>query len=290
MTAPISEKSLDTLWNFNDPAASELRFRDYLAQPALTPQAKAEAQTQLARALGLQRKFAEAHQILDEVEAQLQPAGKRVRVRYLLERGRAFNSARQSEKAQPLFLAAWHLAWEDRADNLAVDAAHMLGIVGAPKEQLEWNLKALALAETTEDTEARAWLGPLYNNIAWTYHDQKEYAPALELFEKALRWREEQKTEPYLRIAKWSVARALRSLNRLEEALAMQQALKTEMTPAGVTDGFVDEELGECLLLLKGEAAARPHFAAAYNLLAKDPWLTEAEPARLERLKRLGGI
>jgi hypothetical protein len=58
----------DKLWNFNDPAESERKFR------ALPPDA--EVQTQIARAQGLQRKFDEAHKTLDAVVANSPQIGR----------------------------------------------------------------------------------------------------------------------------------------------------------------------------------------------------------------------
>ena len=56
----------------------------------------------------------------------------------------------------------------------------------------------------------------------------------------------------------------------------------------GEVDGYVFEELGECLLL-RGEAdEARSYFARAYAALSKDAWLETNEPDRLARLKQLG--
>jgi hypothetical protein len=55
----------------------------------------------------------------------------------------------------------------------------------------------------------------------------------------------------------------------------------------GASDGFVFEELGECLLALGRADEARPYFAQAYAELSQDEWLADNEPARLERLKAL---
>ena len=52
----------------------------------------------------------------------------------------------------------------------------------------------------------------------------------------------------------------------------------------------VAEELGELILLMKGEDSARPHFAKAWELLSQDGWLVANEKPRLARLKRLGGL
>jgi tetratricopeptide (TPR) repeat protein len=90
-----------------------------------------------------------------------------------------------------------------------------------------------------------------------------------------------------VRIALWAEARTLRSLGRVEEALALQQELLREFDTLGEPDGYVYEELAECLAAL-GHDEARSYFARAYETLSRDPWLAESEPARLERLRDLG--
>jgi tetratricopeptide (TPR) repeat protein len=146
------------------------------------------------------------------------------------------------------------------------------------------------LAQASSDPKARRWLGSLYNNLGWTFHDKGDFAAALDLFRKALNAREEAGKTSDVRVARWCVARALRSLGRLEEALSMQEALLTEGKAESASDGYVEEEIGECLEALGRAAEAAPHFAAAYALLSADPWLQRDEPERLERLRRLGGV
>jgi tetratricopeptide (TPR) repeat protein len=278
----------DQLWDYDKPAETEARFRALLPESVRDVSYRAQLLTQIARAQGLQRKFDAAHETLDEAYALLTDDLTRARIRCLLERGRVHNSSRRPELARPLFLEAWELASTSPGEDFyAVDAAHMLGIAAPPEQQMEWNLKALALAEKTGDARARNWLGSLYNNIGWTYHDAGQFARALEMFEKALRFREEQGQAPAIRIAKWCVARALRSLGRVEEALDMQTAQLRELERIEEKSGFVFEELGECLLALNRPAESRPYFAAAHEELSKDPWLVENEPARLRRLKDL---
>jgi tetratricopeptide (TPR) repeat protein len=174
-------------------------------------------------------------------------------------------------------------------DYFAVDAAHMMGIVEPPAQALEWHLKALALAEASGEERAKGWLGPLYNNLGWTYFQQKEYARSLDLLRKALAWYEAKKLPEQIRIAKWSVAKLLRVHGKLEEALRTQEALHREREQLGKPDGYVFEELGECLQALDRSQEARPHFARAHELLSKDEWLVRTEPKRIERLKTLGG-
>jgi tetratricopeptide (TPR) repeat protein len=117
-----------------------------------------------------------------------------------------------------------------------------------------------------------------------------EFASALEAFEKAEACRRSKGSVKEIRVAVWCVARALRSLGRVDEALSRQMALKAELESAGESDGFVFEEIAECLLVLKRLEEARPHFSKAYQLLAKDTFLVEREPERLARLKKLGKV
>lgn len=279
----------DTLWDYDHPAETELRFRTLLpgAQQTNNTAYHLELLTQIARAQGLQRNFVQAHQTLDEVQRLLTDDQKRARIRYLLERGRVFNSSGAPTQAHALFLPAWEAALAAGEDFYAIDAAHMLAIVEPAEAQLAWNLKALELAQNSSDARARQWLGSLYNNIGWTYHDMGQYERALTLFEQALAFRQTQGQPTQIRIAAWCVARVLRSLGRLEEALARQRQLLDEHERAGSADGYVFEELAECLLSLGRHTEARPYFTHAYTELAKDPWLVEREPARLERLKQL---
>ena len=113
------------------------------------------------------------------------------RIRVELERGRAHNGIpgatdpeadARKQRARPFFLRAYELARNSGQDALALDAAHMMGIIEPPDEALRWSHQAIALAEQAEDPRARGWLGPLYNNTGWTYHDLGEYERALELF------------------------------------------------------------------------------------------------------------
>jgi len=271
----------DKLWNYSDPAATEKKFRGLLPD-AHDPDTRLQLLTQIARTLGLQGKFADAHAVLDGVEKEMTPDLATVRARYLLERGRVFNSSKQADRARPLFLEAWELGRSAEVDFHTVDAAHMMAIVEPPEEKLAWNEKAMAAAEASKDPRARGWLGTLYNNIGWDYHAAGRYEEALATHQKALRWFAENRPGTQQeRIARWSVARQLRAVGRVAEALAEQQRL----LEGG--DGFVHEEMGECLLLLGREAEAKPHFRQAYDLLRSIDWVAE-DKARIERLDRLG--
>lgn len=277
----------DSLWDYSDPHQTETRFREILLQVPEENLAYLELLTQIARAQGLQHKFDRAHQTLDQVERRLGKYASRAKVRYLLERGRALNSSGNQDAARPLFEQALDMAKDLSEDFYAVDALHMLAIVAPPDSSLDLNLRAIQMAESSTQAKARSWLASLYNNTGWSYHERGEYESALEMFEKAEAARRAQGRVNEIRIAQWCVARALRSLNRVEEALSKQRALHAEFEEEGEDDGFVYEEIAECLLALNRGQEARPYFAMAHKLLSQDSWLAEKEPERLARLKEL---
>src|SRR5688500_12060392 len=63
----------DALWDYDDPEATEQQFRTLLPRAEQSDDRSYHVQllTQIARAEGLQRKFAEAHATLASAQAQL---------------------------------------------------------------------------------------------------------------------------------------------------------------------------------------------------------------------------
>jgi len=289
---PMALPDFDAKWNFDDPAATQKVFMEILEGVSFEdhPEYHLELRTQIARTLGLQQKYEAAHATLDVVEADLTPAFTTAQLRYLLERGRVFNSSKQPERSRSYFLESWELGQKHGADLYAVDAAHMLGIVDVPEARLSWNEKAVELAEKSPDPGAKTWSGSLYNNIGWTYHGQGEFEKAMAAFKKTYDWYAERNDEKYMGIAEWSIARTHRSLGDLDEALKIQKKLAREMAVSGNEDGYVYEEIAECLYA-KGEIEkAKPLFLKAWEILSQDIWLQQNEEERLERLKELGGV
>ncbi|MFT3890978.1 MAG: hypothetical protein QM730_05035 [Anaerolineales bacterium] len=280
----------DSLWDYAQPDQTEIKFRAILLQIPEDDPALLELLTQIARAQGLQRKFEKAHQTLDQVKRRLGGVASRPQIRYLLERGRLYNSSGDPDQARPCFEQALNLASQLNEDFYAVDALHMLAIIAPLDQALTLNRRAIKRAESSADARARSWLGSLYNNLGWNYHDKGEYESALASFEKAEAYRRAKGSAPEIRVAVWCVARCLRSLKRFEEALSKQMNLKDEFERVGETDGFVFEEIAECLWALKHTEQARPYFAQAYEVLSQDVSFAEQDPERLARLKKLGKL
>ena len=282
----------DALWDFGKPSETECAFRGIADSVGETADAGYlfELETQIARTLGLQRKFDEAHATLDAIDTSPEANGGRPRVRYLLERGRVYNSSGHKASALGLFIEAWELGKEIGEDGLAVDAAHMAAIAEAPEAALDWNLRALELATSSAMPSARKWRKSLHNNLGWTFFAMGEFDRALYHFVESRQVAEETGDKEAERIARWCIAKTYRNQGRVEEALEMQKRQLADLQAEGRTGPFVFEELAECLYVLGRLEEATPYFARAYEGLAADPWVSADEPARLERLGRLAGL
>ncbi|HET8603887.1 MAG TPA: tetratricopeptide repeat protein [Marmoricola sp.] len=229
------------LWDFSDPAGSEHRFAD--AAGAASGPSRLVLLTQLARARGLQERYAEAHLVLDEVAAADVPDAE-VCTRLALERGRVLRSAGDPAGAAPWFDRAADLAREAGLEALLVDALHMVALVAPAEQQLGLTRETLALARASADPAARAWEASLLNNLGMCLVDAGKLEDALATFREALAACERLgKPVADVRVARWMIGWTLRLLGRDAEALVVQEALKTELGRAGEVDPYVDEEL-----------------------------------------------
>lgn len=227
---------LTELWNFDDPAGSEQRLR--AAQVEAPETEAAVLQTQVARALGLQGRYAEALAVLDGIEC----TDPEVTVRSLLERGRVYRSSGAVTAAAPLFEAAVAAA-DQGLEGLAIDAMHMVALTLKGDDQIAYTRGILDRARASRDPSARRWLASLLNNLGMAYSDQGEWQLALQTFEEALAERRTGSDLEATFAARWMVAWALRHLGRTAEARDAQLALQADLVAAGREDPYVHEEL-----------------------------------------------
>lgn len=228
---------LRALWDFDDAAASEARFRE-LAATADEP-LSTYALTQVARALGLQERYADGHSLLDD----LSPSDAEGRVRVPLERGRLLRSAGDPSAARPHFEAAAAEAQAAGLEELNVDALHMEALVIDPADRLAAHYAALVWARAATEPAARDWDASLLNNIGMEHADGGDHAAALAAFEDALAARERIGDDARTRVARWMVGWSLRNLGEVDRAREVQLALKAELDAIGEHDPYVDEEL-----------------------------------------------
>ncbi|WP_421280639.1 hypothetical protein [Aeromonas taiwanensis] len=279
------------LWDYQDPAASALRFQQLLAEADNQDlQYELELLTQIARTHSLRRQFAQAHRLLDEIEPRLTEATPRAHLRALLERGRTFNSAGDKARARALFEQAWQHGLKHEERYLAIDAAHMVAIAAPLEEQSHWHQLAMDLAERSQDKRVRGWLATLYNNQGWTLFELGRLDDAIVCQQKCLTWHEQHNNRAKAFIARWSLARLCRAKAQHEQAMADLKQLQADMNAARAPeDGYVFEELGENALALD-DPAAPEYFARAWFLLSQDGWLQANEGERLARLKLLAKL
>ena len=228
---------LIALWDFDDPAGSEARFR--AAAVAADGEERAILLTQVARACGLRGAFAEGHAVLDGVVA----SSPEVETRTALERGRLCRSAGSLDEATAWFATAAEAATAGGLEGLEIDALHMIPLCLEGTEQFAATLAAVERARSATTVEGQRWLAPLLNNLGMAHADAGEWNPALVAFEEALAERLKSADATAAFVARWMVAWALRNLGRADEAREAQRRLKADLAAAGQSDPYVEEEL-----------------------------------------------
>ena len=258
---------LSSLWDFSRPDVSEQRFRAALltasADDALI------LRTQIARSLGLRRDFERAREELRAVAKELDRAGAEARTRYFLELGRTYASAahpaelqtpQASELARSAYRQAIELARTASLDGLAIDAIHMMAFVDTgAADQLTWAEEALRIVESSTQPAARRWEASIRNNLGHALHQLGRYDEALVQLRQAVAIRERGTSAEATRTAHWMVARTLRVMGRVDEALQIQLRLEREADLAGEPDRYVFEEL-RLLYASKGEPDRARHY------------------------------
>lgn len=223
MDERVEQPELDALWDFDDPVGSASRFEQAAAVGDRSEIVRAELETQRARALGLQRRFAEADALLDLLE----PAIGLLGVRILLERGRLRNTEGRREEAVVLLEEALSAARREGDRFLVVDAAHMLALADGEHAE-RWTAEGFAELRETADERTLRWAVVLHTNLGWRMFEEGRAEAALQEFELALEAALDHGTDEQRFAAEWSIARCLRELGRTEAALAIQRRLADE--------------------------------------------------------------
>jgi tetratricopeptide (TPR) repeat protein len=272
----IAAIDVNPLWSFGNPELSEQRFRAALA--TASGDDALILQTQIARSYGLRRDFARSQALLREIEPQLVNAGAEPRIRHALELGRSYSSATHPpesqtaevrDRARASYQRAIDLGLEAKLDGLVVDAIHMLAFVDTqPADQLKWGQQGLEVALASTQPQARQWEASLRNNIGYSLYQLGRNEEALAQFQQAATVREKLGNADRTRVAHWMVAMTLRTLKRVDEALAIQLRLEQESAAAGKPDPHVFTEL-ELLYRAKGDEAKSAHYAQRRAAIAK---------------------
>lgn len=142
-----------------------------------------EAMAQVARSNLILGNLDEGHRWLKEAAEKASDSDPMGWSRFLGVKGRFEWKANDLAEARKTFEEMHVYCNTNALWSRAVDAAHMIAIVSeTPEEQIEWGKRGI---EAAESAAVDSWLGPLWNNLATTYYDQKQFELALEAFLKA---------------------------------------------------------------------------------------------------------
>ena len=276
---------LRPLWDFDDLDLSSERLHAQL-EIEDSDVGRAEVMTQLARVAGLRGDFEIGDAWIDD--AKRLAAGSDVALaRIDLERGRLRRSSGDREAALPLFESAFAVAVAAGQQFIAADAAHMAALAAPDRDTfVAWTERGVELAEANQG--ARYWIGPLLNNLGWEYFEASELDLALDAFERALAARlDDPDNGSAIALARYAVGKALRALDRTDEAIAELELAVEWAEGTGSPDGWYHEELalayGDATRTEEAEEQAR---LALPLLETDDPSFSEdrARRARLDSL------
>ncbi len=259
--------------------------------------------SQIALAQAMQQKFDIAHNTLDEAEKLLEPQYQLATIRLLLERGRVYYKCDRLDTALSFFIQAYDVSTlsSEFASHTLTAAITIATIEKNLQKQIEWNKRAINLAENTHDERLHALLGPIYNNLAQQFIEAGKYLEALQSFEKCKAHAEERRDQIVIRGALWGIGRALRGLNKLDQALYIQNDLLKEYEQISeqglvavelisIGRGLIYEELAELYFAQKAWEQSQKYARLAYEDLSNDAGMKKLYPKRIERMLELGKL
>ncbi len=140
--------------------------------------------------------------------------------RFLGVRGRFEWKDDHKPKAAKTFEAMYAYCLAHEQWSRAVDAAHMVAIVGTHEQQIEWGKKGI---EAAGKGGMEGWLGPLWNNLGNTYDELNRPKEALAAWLKARYYHWKVGTEKRKLVADWAVGLGYRKVGELEKAIQWQR-------------------------------------------------------------------
>ena len=162
----------------------------------------------------------------------------------------------------------------------SVDAAHMMAIVAEDLDgQIEWSKKGIDIAESAAEEK---WLGPLWNNLGVTYHENKMFTESLDAFKKARVYHWQHSGELGKLYADYHVGMSYLAVGELDEAATWLRPVLAWAERLGDHSaiGQACEDLGE-IAVAKGDRdggiellkRARDEYkAAGFDQTWKDIW------------------
>jgi len=249
-----------------------------------------EALAQVARSHLIQGKKEQGRSWLEKAKAL---ASKKMPMgwsRYLGVRGRFEWKDDQLEEATATFKEMYQFCLSHKLHSRAVDAAHMVAITAPHEEQIVWGKKGI---EAAEEGHLENWLGPLWNNLGWTFEEMGRYEESLDALLRAREYHWKLGSEHNKLVADWSVGHAYRQLEQLDEASHWLRPILAWAERRYVTDpnpdaaewvGHSHRELGQ-LAIARGEMEeGLGHLRKAEEKLGEAE-MQEWDPEDFQRLR-----
>lgn len=259
-----------------------------------------EAQAQVARTYGIQGKFDEGRPWLSKAATMAHEDMPLGWSRYLGVRGRfEWQDQKDNARAKATFIQMYDYCVKHKLRSRALDAAHMVAIVGTKADQEEWALKAIAEADASGET---GWLASLWNNLGWHYDEENRTDKALIALQNARTWHYKTGNEFTQMVADFYVAHALRRTGKLKEAREMlisafaraktRYAADETDKESGEWVGWGHKYLGDLMVDEGNKAEALLEYKAARHFLVAadiEKWGPEFLKALDDKIAALSG-
>ncbi len=225
-----------------------------------------EANSMLARTYLILDDPDRGRDILSRALATASPREPDGWARYLSVRGRFEWQENDLDLAFKTFEEMYDYCSQRMMHEEAIDAAHMLAIVGDHEQQITWGKKGIAAAEKGEVTR---WLGPLWNNLGATYEELERWDESLAAYTRARQYHYEYGDEIYKLAADWALGHIHRLRGEHEKAA---EWLRPVLAWAERIDnkewiGFASKELGQVAAAQGENDKALTHLSRAKTLL-----------------------
>lgn len=179
------------------------------------PSTRIEALAQVARTYSITGEGEKGEPWLNQAAALARESEPLGWSRYRLVLGVFQREAGRRELATQTFIELYEYCLAHELHERAVNAAHMVAIAADLETQVGWGKKGIAAAEAGGHDE---WLGPLWNNLGWTYDDLGRYEESLQALITAREYHYRGESDHAKLVADWSVGHAHRMVGEPEIA------------------------------------------------------------------------
>lgn len=240
---------------------------------ALAEAEKAENASDQAEALAM---IARTYLVMDDKETGytwLEKAKKKASFdkpmgwsRFLGVNGRFLWKEDKKEDAMLMFQNMFDYCNQYKLIERAIDAAHMIAIVGDAETQITWGRKGIKAAEEAGETR---WLGPLWNNLGATYEEQNRDYEALEAYIKARKYHYMHGETINKAIADWAIGHMYVKIGDYANAAEWLNPILPTFEELEDSEfiGLTCKELGEIEFARKQYEKAIDYFSRAQKLL-----------------------